>query len=74
MEIDGIPIDRRAYAAANWREQLTKALSGMATCRKTVTATITSALTAIVFAGGLAGFAGPAAATECPAGGPFRTG
>ena len=59
----------------DWREQVTKALSGMAACRKTVTATITGALTAIVFAGGLAaGFAGPAAATECPAGAPIPHG
>ena len=57
------------------REQVTKALSGMATCSKAVTATITGALTSIVFAGGLAaGFAGPAAATECPAGAPVPYG
>jgi len=59
----------------DWREQVTKALSGMAACRKTVTATIRGALTAIVFVGGLAaGFARPAAATECPAGSPVTFG
>ena len=36
---------------------------------------VLSALTAIVFAGGLAaGFAGPAVATECPAGAPIPHG
>jgi hypothetical protein len=51
----------------DWREQVTKVPSGMAACGKTVTATNTGALSAIVFAAALAaGFAGPAAAAECP--------
>ncbi len=75
MEIQAVPSDRRARAAANWREQVKNFLSGKATCRKTVTATSTGAVTAILFAGGLvAGFAGPAAATECPAGTPVPYG
>jgi hypothetical protein len=73
LEVDSIFKEMRGVSAS--ANSANEALSGMATCRKTVTAKITGALTAIVFAGGLAaGFAGPAAAAECPAGAPVPYG